>query len=218
MPQPLRRVGIIGDVHTEDAFLDATLRFLRSVPALDALLCTGDIVTGPGDPTRCCALLADADVLTVRGNHDRWFFTVGAFHDPTDHFGEDVSDDARAFLAALPPTRAFDTPRGRLLLCHGLGDDDMAGVYPGDTGVALEANHRLHALVRREEFAIVVNGHTHRRMRKTIDGTLTILNAGTLRRDHGPGFLVADLETGGVECYNLTERGAIVPAEILTLP
>lgn len=72
--QYVRRIGILGDVHTEDSGLEAALTFLHSFPGLDALFCTGDVVTGTGDAGRYCQLLRENNVLTVRGNHDRWFF------------------------------------------------------------------------------------------------------------------------------------------------
>jgi len=214
----LCRAGVIGDVHAEDETLEAVLAFLKTVPNLDALLCTGDVVTGPGDTGRCCGLLRAAGVLTVRGNHDRWFFLDGY----ADYFAlstpdQEIAGADRTFLAGLPVTRAFDTPRGPLLLCLGLGDDDMAGVYPGDEGRALEANHRLHALVGAGAYRFIINGHTHRRMIRAFDG-LTVLNAGTLRADHQPGFLVADFEAGRAECYNLSDTRQISAGETFALP
>ena len=44
---------------------------------------------------------------------------------------------ARA-LRDLPATRDYDTPAGRLRLCHGIGDNDMARLHPDTTGYALE--------------------------------------------------------------------------------
>src|SRR5688500_9903970 len=69
-----RRIGLIGDVHTEYARLRAAVAHLRS-QEIDLLLCTGDLPDGastPADVDRCCALLRDEGVLTVCGNHDRW--------------------------------------------------------------------------------------------------------------------------------------------------
>ena len=215
-PPLLRRVGVIGDVHAEDAALAAVLNFLRGMDGLDALLCTGDVVTGPGDANRCCALLREADVLTVRGNHDRWFFAAG--YDILPHFTPDteLAGANRLSLASLPITRRLDTVRGPLLLCHGLGNDDMAGVHPGDSGYALHSNHRLHALVGDGTYRFVINGHTHRRMVRTFDG-LTIVNAGTLRADHQPGFLIVDFGAGVVQYYDVGESCEIREAGRLPL-
>ncbi len=215
----LRRAGVIGDVHAEDEALAAVLAFLQNVPDLDALLCTGDIVTGPGDAGRCCRLLREAGVLTVRGNHDRWFFTPGyADQIPLSTPDEEVQNEDRAFLAGLPATRAFDTPLGPLLLCHGVGRNDMNGVYPRDTHAVLAALHQLHAIYSEGQFRLLVCGHTHQRMVRAFDH-LTIFNAGTLRQNRNPCFFVADFEAGWAECYNLSEAAQqMTPADVFALP
>src|SRR5436853_7065250 len=71
----LRRIGIIGDVHGEDGALEAALNLLGGITGLDAILCTGDVPgkNGTGDLARCCDLLENAGVMTIRGNHDRWY-------------------------------------------------------------------------------------------------------------------------------------------------
>lgn len=217
-PLFLRRAGIIGDVHAEDETLAAVLDFLAGVPGLDALLCSGDVVDGMGDANQCCILLRAAGVLCVRGNHDRWFFEVQPYRTEGDgHPHHAIDSVSRAFLATLPPTRAFSTPRGPLLLCHGLGADDMTGVYPDDVGYALEANHRLHALVGEGAYRFVVNGHTHRHMVRTFDG-LTIINAGTLQWGYEPCFFVIDFEAGRAECYNLRDARQIWVGKTFSLP
>ena len=212
----LRRVGVIGDVHAEDADLEAVLNFLREQGDLDALLCTGDIVDGEGDASRCCALLREAGALTVRGNHDRWLFEMRRY--------ESVDLSARAYLAALPPTRRFQTPRGPLLLCHGLGDNDITrwsgypGVYPDDGESALQANLPLLRLLMQAQYRFVINGHTHRRMVRTLDD-LTILNAGTLQWGYERGFLIADFERAIARFYTIAADGPeITPAEAHPLP
>jgi predicted phosphodiesterase len=199
--------------------LEAVLGHLRTADGLDAILCVGDVVTGPGDAGRCCDLLGAADVHTVRGNHDRWFLAghVSYGHLPKATPPEEVNEEQRRFLVSLPPLRGFETARGALMLCHGLGDDDTAGVYPHDTGHALESNHRLHALVSGSEFRFVVNGHTHDRMVRRFDG-LTIINAGTLRRDKSPCFATADFAAGIVQFYGFhPETHAIAKTEFFLL-
>lgn len=220
------RIGIIGDIHAEDALLKAALDFLRQQP-LDAILCVGDVVTGPGDAGECCRLLQNANVSTVRGNHDRWFLNNsrglgGYLHLPRATSDDEITGENRLFLESLPMTQKFETPSGMLLLCHGLGEDDTAGVYPGDTGAALEGNQRLHSLLGACEFQFVVNGHTHERMvrrafrpllqvgrRHTHKrmvrrfNHLTMMNPGTLRRDLRPGFAVADFIVGQAQFYDL---------------
>lgn len=215
---PVRRVGVIGDVHTEDLALEAALTFLRTVSGLDALFCTGDIVTGTGQAGRCCQLLREHKVLTVRGNHDRWFFGEAYEQLLQTTPPDEITGMDRLFLHTLPVTLSFDTPRGPLLLCHGTDTNDMDSVYPKDSEVVLSANHRLHRLFSEGYYRIMLGGHTHQRMVRTF-GHLTIINAGTLRADKNPCFLTADFESGEVRFYDIAPDSlAITPAATFRLP
>ena len=215
--QALRRVGIVGDVHAEDETLAAALAFLIERPDLDELFCTGDLPGDSGSVDRCCALLRGAGVQTVRGNHDRWHFEEVPFR-TNDYPGMEVGPEATAFLASLPPTREYATPDGLLLLCHGLGDDDLAGVYPDGENRTRESGHRLNALVEGGRYRYVVNGHTHRRMVRTIEGT-TFVNAGTLHWAFGPVCAVVDFAARVAHFFDIhPDTREITPADTIPLP
>ncbi|MGD8858645.1 MAG: metallophosphoesterase family protein [Myxococcales bacterium] len=200
----VERVGLIGDVHTERDRLALALRFL-STQNVDRLLCTGDLADGPGDGAdvdECVALLESHDVLTVSGNHDRWI---------RDHEMRDLSDatepdeiepETGDYLDRLPQTIELSTPAGPALLCHGLGNDDMALVQPHDHGHALNDNARLQELLREGRYRYVLNGHSHRPMVRTIDG-LTIVNAGTLYTGQRPCVLVVDFGEKRVTFFDM---------------
>jgi putative phosphoesterase len=188
----LSRFGAIGDVHGEDVALERALEDLRGRGA-QHILVVGDILDGPGDVARCLHLLAAPDVSVVRGNHERWWLAsqMRGLPDATPSHALDAG--ARRFVEALPATLRFETPWGPLLLCHGLGVDDMGGVLPDDQGYALESNEALWALHDEGSVRLVVNGHTHQRLVRTF-GALTVINAGTLFRPHGASFDFVDLE------------------------
>ena len=216
MSKPLRRIGIIGDIHAEDRLLLSALEFL-SIRDLDLIMAVGDIADGPGSVDRCCQLLQQYRVTTVTGNHERWFLAGQARDLPDATSSDDVSSQARAFLAALPKTRDYETVAGRLLLCHGLGENDMGGVWPGDYGYAVESNLGLLRLMKENVYRFVVNGHTHQRMVRQFD-QLTIINAGTLFNEHQPCFLIADIEAGFVQYYDLKDGGQVEESDRVKLP
>lgn len=215
--EPLRRIAILGDIHTEDRALAATLAFLRGL-SLDAILSVGDIVDGDGDPDRTVALLLAANVTAVRGNHDRWWV------DPTGPrlLGMTSQDDLaarqRRWLEALPTTRRFETVKGPLLLCHAIGDDDMTRLRPHHTDGEI-TNTRAWERLREHHLplAFMVCGHSHERMVRAIDG-ITVINAGTLRRDDIPGFLFVDFEAGVAQFYDVVARRMVREAERVLLP
>ena len=162
----LTRFGVIGDVHAEDDALAAAIDFLER-EKVDRILAVGDLVDGRGDVNRVVRLLREHDVPTVRGNHERWFLGGGFDELPMATRREELDDagETWAFLAALPATRRFDTVAGSLLLCHGVGDDDMALLRDFDDGYALESNDALQRLLSSTGApAFVACGHTHRRM------------------------------------------------------
>lgn len=199
-------VGILGDVHAEDRRLEVALKALAR-RKVGHVLCVGDVADGQGDLDRTITLLRDAGVLAVGGNHDRWWLEGSNREVPAPSPPDALSDAARAWLAALPATRRFDSARGRVLLCHGLGADDLGEVRPEDVGPALDHNASLQAQLAAGDADVLVNGHSHRRMLRRI-GPLVILNAGTLHRRCPAGFVIADLDAGQVELHDVDEDGA----------
>jgi predicted phosphodiesterase len=210
------RIGVIGDIHAEDQLLAQALAFLHTQP-VERIVATGDIADGAGDLARCCQLLTVFDVLTVSGNHDRWLLQ-GELRDlPHAMDPASVCPTTRRFLAELPNAVELITPRGLLLLCHGLGTNDEAKVMPNDNEEALAANGELQSLLQENRYRFIVNGHSHHRMVKKYAG-LTLINAGTLRRDRWPGFLVLDFYQGLVRCYQFNGmKESIVASESLLL-
>lgn len=207
----LRRVGLIGDIHAEDAKLEAALRHLEA-EGVEAILSVGDVVDGPGDPDRCCELIERHGVLAVRGNHDRWLLSGEMRELPRAHLREDLDPRSVERLANLPPSQRFDTEAGSLLLCHGLDDDDMARLLPWDEGYALESNDALQRLVAARAFALVAGGHTHRRMVRTVGGVIFV-NAGTLLAESEPCFVLLDFARRAVQFHELLPDGGSKLAE-----
>ena len=208
----LARFGIIGDIHAEHEALEAALDHLSAL-SVDAVLAVGDIADGPGDVNACCRLLASRGVAVVRGNHERWLLR-GEMRTLPDATPTDAVDAAGlAYLQALPTTLRF----GTLLLCHGLGENDMAGVRPHDEGYALETNDELRALQTAPEVNMVVCGHTHRRMVRAFPG-VTIINAGTLLRFHQPCFGLVELDALMVTFFERSAAGGVMTASRERLP
>lgn len=192
--QVIRRVGLIGDLHAEDEALALVANELRRLGA-DTLLQVGDIADGPGDLERTIALLREHEVLAVRGNHDRWQVGNQMRELPFAKQLSDVAPSVVGYLSQLPVTREFRSPRGHVLLCHGLGTNDMAGVKPDHEGYDITMNTDLQRLISERRYRFVLNGHTHRPMLRTF-GPLSIVNAGTLFRDYERCFSFVDFERG----------------------
>lgn len=120
-----------------------------------------------------------------------------------------LRDEDRSYLSALPKTRVYDTRRGRLLLCHGMGDDDMGQLRSEDEGYALESNFELQELIVPGRYALVVGGHTHQTMVRRLNDTWFI-NPGTLRGDHGATSALLDLQKNEVAILSVERSGVAV--------
>jgi predicted phosphodiesterase len=181
----LRTIGLLGDIHGEDERVRSALEFFRA-QGVPQVLAVGDVADGPGSLQSCVDLLREHNVALVMGNHDDWFLrgVNGAL--PDAHSWEDLDEEGRAWLSSQPLTREWETPAGRLLLCHGVGRDFMRNLRPDDFGYALESNAPLQELLREGRYRWMVNGHTHTRMARRFN-SLTNLNAGKLgdRRENG---------------------------------
>jgi len=215
-PEPLHtsRIGVIGDVHAEHGRLVETLAFLES-RGVETIICTGDIVDGSGCPDTCVDLLLDHNVSVVRGNHDRWIVEDKARHIPDAHTLDALSERTADYLANLPGWIDIDTVAGRLLLCHGIVDNDLRKVWPGTQRMPIERSHELDDLIADREFRFVINGHMHF---KTIIHfhDLTLINAGTITGQYWPGFSTIDFGTGTIDAFTFSDAG-IMPSKTTEL-
>lgn len=177
--------------------LERALDELRS-EGVDLIVAVGDIVDGHDEVDRCCQLLAERGVLCVRGNHERWLLKGSLRTLPQATSLETLSDTTRSFLLGLPATVALDTEGGKVLLCHGVGGNDMVAIRPDDEGYAIESNEELQELLRSREYDWMIHGHSHRPTDRQM-GWLRIVNAGTLCREQSPCYVVIDLARGEVE-------------------
>jgi putative phosphoesterase len=212
----LRRIGVIGDIHCEDVRLEASLQFLAA-QQLDMICTVGDIVDGPGDVNRTIESLIAHRVVAVRGNHERWLFNDEMRDVEWAVTRDRLTEASWRFLTELPLTRSYETVAGRMMLCHGLAEHDMGGVWPSDDTPTLHLNLALWKLIYAGEYNFIVNGHTHHRMVRSFI-QMTIINAGTLHRKSDPCFCTADFGAGAVQYFNIDGDGKIEQAERYEIP
>ena len=209
-----KRIGILGDVHTESRLLEVAIERLRGLGA-DKLICVGDIVDGPEEAwgaDRCCTMLQSHGIATVCGNHDRWLLegTMRDLSDALEPF--ELEAESLDFLGSLVATACIRTAGGDLLLCHGLGRDDMASLSAATLSPPDPNSRVALQQVVAGGYRFVASGHTHHRGVHTVEQTVFI-NAGTLHRDFKPVFALLDIEAGEVHFHSLTEPATSDPLE-----
>lgn len=210
----LGRLGAIGDVHCESETLERVLDALDGMN-VEAVLCVGDLVDGPGDADATLAMLDQRGVQCVAGNHERWF--LAGEQRSLENATSSINVASRAFIEGLPQVRTYATPAGRALLCHGVGLDDEAWLLPDTRGYALQDIPTLHEMMLDEDIRFMLGGHTHERMVRVFPG-LTVVNAGTIHRKNEQTFTVVDFSAMRVGFYSASEANAGELIEELELP
>jgi putative phosphoesterase len=194
------RLGVISDVHANRVALEAVL---DDMPAVDRLVCAGDVVGYNPWPADCVAAVRERSIPTVMGNHDRAVADETPFRFNSmaaagvDHARERLSDDALSWLADLPPERTV--AGGRVKLVHGHPDDPDRYTYPEEFSARMLDGEDL-----------LVTGHTHVQGHRVFDDGV-VMNPGSVGqpRDSDPkaGYAVVELGDGtGGDAVTVEER------------
>lgn len=218
-PATLTRLGILGDIHGEEAVLADALKCLAEAE-VECILCTGDVVDGAGCADTCVRLLQHAGVLTVAGNHERWLFTNKYRHIPDADSRTRLSTATLGFLASLPQAIEIPTPGGNLLLSHGVGRQDMAQIWPGSERLGPKSCTAFDEVLASGRYRYFVHGHIHYRMVLEFE-RMTLINAGALKRnlnpEFKPGFMVLDTAALALECYHMNRQGKVAEKGVIPL-
>jgi predicted phosphodiesterase len=184
------RIGLISDVHANLPALEAVL---DDLPAVDDLVCAGDVVGYNPWPRECLERVRETCSVVVQGNHDRTVERPHRYeHNQMAHVGlelaqDELADEQRAWLADLPPrTEIAD---GAYRLVHSHPDPDRLGSY-----VRPAQFPRMRPYL--DDHRGIVLGHTHVQHEATIDDRL-VVNPGSVGqpRDGDPRAAYAVLDT-----------------------
>ncbi len=207
-------MGVIGDVHCESETLSRVLDALETMN-VDAVLCVGDLVDGPGNADTTLNILKERGVHCVAGNHERWLLN-GERRDVLDAT-HSIVEESREYVESLRRTRSYETPAGRVMLCHGVGQDDEAWLQPDTRGYALQDIPTLRELMLNDRVQFMIGGHTHQRMVRVFPG-LTVVNVGTLHRKDEQTFSVIDFGAMTVTFYSAADADFGTKIEEVELP
>ena len=186
------QLGVISDIHGNGVALDAVL---ADMPAVDGLVCAGDVVGYNPWHADCVDEVRDREIPTVQGNHDRAVAAGSAPHfngmaqAGVEHAREQLSAEAIEWLDDLPVERRVAD--GRVKVVHGHPDDPDHYTRPGEFEPALLGDED-----------VLVMGHTHVQGHETYDEGV-VMNPGSVGqpRDGDPkaAYAVLDLDDLTVE-------------------
>lgn len=214
--QPLASLGVLGDIHVEDERLETAIRWLHG-RGTERIVHVGDVCDGRGSLPRTLELLHTHGIEGIGGNHERWFLARAMRELRLAHPIEALTPDVEATLGALPAQRLLHTIAGPLLLCHGVGDDDMLVLRPDTSLGSIAGSPALQRLLGWSELRFVVAGHTHLHTVQQV-GHLTWINAGTLKYDDVPVVCRVDFVTRDVAFAHLADPARIDEVEHYRLP
>lgn len=191
------RIAIFSDVHGNAIALDAVLADIAAVGGVDATWVIGDVTDMGSDPVGCISRLqALPDLRIVRGNGDRAVVRSDA-NALAARLPDVSADDVRlelmyieeaawargaitiagqlAWLASLPLEVRTTLPDGtRVLLVHASpGTDEGTGFRAG------QSDDEMRAILGSPEADLVLVGHTHIPLGRTVDG-VRIINTGSV--------------------------------------
>lgn len=201
--QKVNIAGFIGDVHAEDALFESSIAFFQH-HGINAIYCLGDFCDGYGNVDKIISLVQGEGIISVQGNHDIWCLEGIMRDNPSATLLSQLSQETIDYLKRLPKTYRITTYAGEVLLCHGILGNEMAKVNPDDYGYSIEFNMDLQAFITGSYPPIMINGHSHRRMVKQIQ-VKTIINVGTLFREHNPCISIIDFVNKKVYFYDIID-------------
>jgi putative phosphoesterase len=182
------RVGLVSDIHGNLPALEAVL---ADMPAVDTVVCAGDVVGYNPWHGDCVDRVRDRSIPTVAGNHDRAVAGGGgfAFNSAAGagvrHARETLTEGQLDWLRGLPAERRV--LGGRLKLVHGHPENPDRYTFPEQFGPHLLGDED-----------VLVLGHTHVQHHEIYDAGV-VVNPGSVGqpRDGDPraAYAVLDLET-----------------------
>lgn len=173
--------AVIADIHGNADALNAVLADIDA-HGISTILNLGDHFSGPLAAAETARILEDREMISIRGNHDRWLIE----QDRAEMGASDAAayDQLRAqdfdWLRSLKPTLRL---RPSVFMCHGTPDSDTTywlETVLTDGTVAPRSRDQIEAAGTGVDCTLILCGHTHlARMVRLRDGRI-VLNPGSV--------------------------------------
>lgn len=174
------RIAALSDIHGNIWALEAVLADVKQL-GVDAIVNTGDILSGPLEPAATADLLMDLGLPTIAGNHERQLLACRERPGgPSDQYAfEHTTARHHAWLEALPNTlELFD----EVFLCHGTPTSDLTyfleEVDRDRLRLAQQASIETNA--GGIERPLILCGHSHVPRVLAISGGRLVVNPGSV--------------------------------------
>jgi len=175
------RFAAIADVHGNHLALEAVLADIAAQGIAD-IVNLGDCFSGPLTAGRTAEMLRARNMLTVRGNHDRYLIEQSreAMHASDAAAFDQLTAEDLQWLRELPASAVY---RDETYLCHATPADDNTYWMESVTSeghVVLKPLAEIESLAKGADFPLILCGHSHvPRSVRLRDGRL-IVNPGSV--------------------------------------
>ncbi len=179
----MKKVALISDVHGNLQALESVLKDLgaMNIPRTDTY-CLGDVIGYGPFPNEVVALIEAEAIPMILGNHDEARLQMlgdlpSDVDRPMDWTADQLNDQSRAFLKALPTEMVLDLDGVSLLLTHGSPNHIAEYIYEEDRDLMAQ-------LAQETTYDYIATGHTHLTL-DTQSGKTGFINPGSVGRPKG---------------------------------
>ena len=172
--------AVIADIHGNVDALRAVLADIRD-QGTSTILNLGDHFSGPLAAGETADLICNHDMLSIRGNHDRWLIEIS----PDQQSGSEaaayrqLSAAHLLWLQQLPATMVL----GDILMCHGTPGSDTDYLMErinADGEIHLDSSECIARRAGSTGATLILCGHTHVARRIDLPDGRTVLNPGSV--------------------------------------
>ncbi|MEO0917506.1 MAG: metallophosphoesterase family protein [Pseudomonadota bacterium] len=174
------RVAAISDIHGNTAALDAVLEDI-SAEGVDQIVNLGDCFSGPMDAAGTAERLAQLDLMTVQGNHDR--FLVDRPKSEMGQWEAWVIDDLPPATLAWCRTLPLTLQNDGVFLCHatpGADDENWLDYRGPDSRLIARDLSDVEKRAGDVAAEILLCGHTHMPRSVRLPDGRRIVNVGSV--------------------------------------
>ncbi len=204
------RFAAIADIHGNADALAAVLDDIRS-QGIASIVNLGDHFSGPLAARETAEILLGNDVISIRGNHDRWlaekeFEAMG----PSDRVAySQLADEHLQWLRNLPATLVLED---EIFLCHGTPSSDTTywlETVSADAIVSLKNRGEIAKEAEGISSSLILCGHTHLPRRIDLQDGRSVVNPGSVGcPGYDDDFPVHHIMQSGTSaaCYAILEK------------
>jgi putative phosphoesterase len=174
------RIAAISDIHGNLRALEAVLAHLRALGDVDRLVVSGDLLSGPLEPSETADVLMSLDAAVIRGNHERQLLDCAT--EPggaSDQYAfEHTTEKQRAWLGGLPATLELAPD---VLVCHGTPESDLVYLCEDlGTPFTLASDPEITKRLAGARQSLVLSGHSHHPRTVRLSTGQLVVNAGSV--------------------------------------